>query len=187
MPTFADELRSPRGGQSSDVRYPPRRRLSRGATAWRRLSRGQSLRSWAGEVLRFLGVGGLAYLVDVGVFNLLVYGPGGLLGEPGQMVAAKALSAGVSVLVAWIGNRRWTFRDRRSPRPAHELVGFVAINVLALAVTVGALAIGLRLGVRSAVGVNLAANVVGVGLGTLVRYVGYRYVLFTGDRGGARR
>ena len=54
--------------------------------------------------------------------------------------------------------------------------------------TLATLAVAVHvLGVTSPLGVNLAGNVVGVALGTLVRYTCYRYLVFTGDGGAARR
>lgn len=154
---------------------------------WVRLTRGQSPGAWAAELVRFLGVGGVAYVVDVGLFNLLVYGPGPLHGAPDSVLVAKTISAAAAILVAWLGNRHWTFRAQRGARPGRELVAFVVVNLVALGVTVGTLALALALGVRGAVGVNVAGNIVGIGLGTLVRYVAYRYLVFTGDGGGAPR
>lgn len=154
---------------------------------WRhRLTRGQDARTWAAELVKFAGVGGTAYVVDVGLFNLLAYGPGQVLGD--QLVAAKAISASVSILVAWLGNRLWTFRHGRRRTPAAELAMFVAVNLAAMVVTLATLAFAVHvLGVTSPLGVNLAGNVVGVALGTLVRYTCYRYLVFTGDGGAARR
>lgn len=154
---------------------------------WRdRVTRGQDARTWAAELVKFAGVGGTAYVVDVGLFNLLAYGPGQVLGD--QLVAAKAISASVSVLVAWLGNRLWTFRHGRRRTPVRELVMFAAVNLAAMGVTLATLAFAVHvLGVSSPLGVNLAGNVVGVGLGTLVRYTCYRYLVFTGDGGAAPR
>ncbi len=154
---------------------------------WRqRLTRGQDARAWLAELVKFAGVGGTAYVVDVGLFNLLAYGPGQVLG--GRLVAAKAISASVSILVAWLGNRLWTFRQGRRRRPTGELALFVAVNLVAMGVTLATLAVAVHvLGVTSPLGVNLAGNVVGVALGTLVRYTCYRYLVFTGDGGAARR
>ena len=154
---------------------------------WRqRLTRGQDARAWLAELVKFAGVGGTAYVVDVGLFNLLAYGPGQVLG--GRLVAAKAISASVSILVAWLGNRLWTFRQGRRRRPTGELALFVAVNLVAMGVTLATLAVAVHvLGVTSPLGVNLAGNVVGVALGTLVRYTSYRYLVFSGDGGAARR
>lgn len=40
-----------------------------------------ALRARGLEIARFLSVGGVAFVVDIGVFNLLRFGPGGLLEE----------------------------------------------------------------------------------------------------------
>lgn len=141
----------------------------------------QSFRAWLVELVKFGFVGGLAYVVDTGLFNLLLLGPGQLLGD--HPVAAKIVSASVATVVAWVGNRYWTFpRSRRDSR-GRELAMFVLVNLGGMAVAVLTLAVShYVLGLTSPLADNIAANVVGVGLGTVFRYFCYRYVVFTGGR-----
>lgn len=141
------------------------------------------MRDRLAELLRFGSVGAVAFVVDVSLFNLLCFGPGGLLS--GQPIGAKVVSVSVATVVAWLGNRHWTFAHRRGvagSRPVgHELVGFALVNVAGMGVAVGCLAVShYALGLTSPVADNIAANVVGLGLGTLVRYLGYRRFVFTG-------
>lgn len=135
------------------------------------------------ELARFGSVGALAFVVDVGLFNLLRYGPGELLGH--KPLTAKIVSVAVAVVVAWLGNRHWTYAGRRgapgSRPPAHELLGFAVVNVAGMAVAVVCLAVShYVLGLTSALADNIAANGVGLVLGTAVRYLGYRHLVFTG-------
>ncbi len=144
-----------------------------------RLRRGQSLGAWLAEVLRFCAVGGMAYVVDVGLFNLLRFGPGELLGD--RPLTAKVVSVAVSVLFAWIGNRRWTFAATRRTARRRELTLFVAVNIGGMLIAVGCLAVShYALGLTSPLADNIAANGVGLVLGTAFRYVCYRYLVFTG-------
>ncbi len=143
-----------------------------------RLRRGQDRRTWLTEVFRFGAVGGLAYVVDIGLFNLLRFGPGELLGE--RPLTAKVVSVAVSVLVAWLGNRRWTFSRTRRPERRRELALFTAVNLGGMAIAVGCLAVShYLLGLTSPLADNVAANGVGLVLGTAFRYVCYRYLVFT--------
>lgn len=128
------------------------------------------------EVLKFGTVGTVAFVVDLGLFNLLHYGPHPLLAD--KIVTAKVVSAVVATVVSWIGNRLWTFRDRRTDRPLDELLVFSLVNVVALlipVVTVAFTAYVLR--APEALPANIAA-VVGIGIGTITRYVGYRRFVF---------
>ncbi|EYR62516.1 polysaccharide synthesis protein GtrA [Actinotalea ferrariae CF5-4] len=137
------------------------------------------MRTRALELARFGSVGAVAYVVDVGVFNLLRYGPGGLLED--RPITAKVLSVAVATLVAWLGNRYWTFSTRRTASPRRELVVFGVVNVGGMLVAVACLAFShYVLGLTSPLADNIAANVVGLVLGTAFRYVAYRRLVFTG-------
>lgn len=131
------------------------------------------------ELVRFGSVGALAFVVDAGLFNVLMYGPGEVLGH--KPLTAKVVSASVATLVAWLGNRHWTFPGRRRHAALPELLAFAVVNVVAMAIAVGCLAVSRYLmGLDSPLVDNLAANVVGLGLGTAFRYVAYRRVVFPG-------
>lgn len=132
-----------------------------------------------GELARFGSVGLLAYVVDVGLFNLLRFGPGELLGE--KPLTAKVVSVAVATLVAWVGNRYWTFSRQRSRRRGRELGLFVLVNAGGMGIAVGCLAFShYVLDLTSPLADNVSANVVGLALGTAFRYVMYRRFVFTG-------
>jgi putative flippase GtrA len=134
------------------------------------------------ELGRFGSVGAVAYVVDVGLFNLLRFGPGGLLED--KPLTAKALSVAVATVVAWLGNRYWTFAHRRTADRGRELVGFALVNLGGLAVGLACLGFShYVLGLRSPLADNISANVVGLVLGTAFRYVCYQRLVFTGPAG----
>ncbi len=136
------------------------------------------LRARVVELARFGSVGAVAFVVDMGTFNLLRFGPGGLLDA--KPLTARVIAVVVSTLVAWLGNRLWTFADRRSGQQGRELGLYAAINLLGIGISVGTLAVShYLLGMTGPLADNVA-NVVGVGLGTIVRYLGYRTFVFTG-------
>ena len=138
-----------------------------------------AVRSRVAELARFGSVGAVAYVVDLGLFNLLRFGPGELLFH--KPLTAKVISVAVATLVAWIGNRYWTFSDRKTSSRGRELAGFVVVNVGGLVIGVGCLAFShYVLGFRSPLADNISANVVGLFLGTAFRYVFYRRLVFTG-------
>ena len=131
------------------------------------------------ELMRFGSVGAVAFVVDAGLFNLLMFGPGELLGA--KPLTAKVVSASVATLVAWLGSRYWTFPDRRRRALLPELTGFVLVNAGGMAIAVGCLAVSrYLLGLTSPLADNIAANVVGLVLGTLFRYLAYRGLVFPG-------
>lgn len=138
------------------------------------------------ELVKFGVVGAVAYVVDVTVFNLLRYaGPGLLEGKP---LTAKALSVAVATLVAWMGNRHWTFRRRRRVSARRELVLFLLMNAVGMVIALGCLAVShYVLGLTSPLADNIAANVVGLVLGTAFRFYAYRTWVFSEASGEAPR
>lgn len=130
------------------------------------------------ELMRFGSVGAVAFVVDVGLMNLLRFGPGEILGH--KPLTAKVISVAVATLVSWIGNRYWTFSGRRTANKVRELTGFALVNVGGMLVAVGCLWFShYVLGFTSPLADNIAANVVGLVLGMIFRYLAYRHFVFT--------
>lgn len=131
------------------------------------------------ELARFLSVGGVAFVVDLGLFNLLRFGPGELLGE--KPITARALSIAAATVVSWLGNRHWTFAQQRTAQRGREFTAYAVVNAIGVVLGLGTLAFShYVLGFTTPLADNVA-NVVGVVLGTLVRYVGYKRFVFTAE------
>jgi putative flippase GtrA len=130
------------------------------------------------ELTRFLAVGGVSFVVDLGLFNLLRFGPGELLLH--KPLTAKVLSVAAATLVSWVGNRHWTFADHRTAQRGRELLLYAVINVLGVLIGIATLAFShYTLGLHTPLADNIS-TVLGIALGTIVRYVGYkRYVFIT--------
>jgi putative flippase GtrA len=129
------------------------------------------------ELGKFFSVGALAYVVGVGGFNLLVHLESAPLAS--KPLTASIISGVVSIFVAYLGNRHWTWRDRARSGARREISLFFLINGIALIFNVVCLAISRYvLGFESALADNIAANIIGVGLGTLFRFWSYRTIVF---------
>lgn len=130
------------------------------------------------EALKFGVVGAVAFVVDTGVFNLLLH-VGDSPALDGKPLTAKVFSVGVATLVAWLGNRYWTFRRRRRSSVPRELVLFAVVNVGGLLLALVPLGVSRYvLGLDSPLADNIAANVVGLALGTIFRFLMYRTYVF---------
>jgi putative flippase GtrA len=128
------------------------------------------------EVLTFLSVGGLGYVVDVGAFNVLRSAPGLATADPSF---ARILAVGLAMVVTYLGNRLVTWRGRSSGDRRREIGLFVAFNMVGLALSVVTLVISHDvLGLTSRLADNVSANVIGLGLWTLFRYWSYRRFVF---------
>lgn len=139
-------------------------------------------RTLAAEVFRFLMVGGLGYIVDVGLSNLLVYGFGPF-GIPALMsdspLKAKIISTIASVVVAWLGNRLWTYSDRQVGSNLRGITLFFVVNAIGMVIAV--LPLGVTwylLGLRDPISYNISTNVIGIGLAMVFRFYAYRTWVF---------
>lgn len=133
------------------------------------------------ELLKFGTVGGLGFVVDLGLFNLLQHGPAAVLA--GKPITAKIFSVGIAMLVTWLGNRLWTFAKQRTSTRVKEFIGFVVVNIGGMAIAVLCLWISnYVLGFKSALADNISANGIGLVLGTAFRYFAYKYLVFTGSQ-----
>lgn len=124
-----------------------------------------------------VGLGGL--VIDVGVFNLLrwwypEWGP----------IWPKVISMALAIVANWIGNRYWTFRDERRRELVREGAEFVLVSAVGALIPLACLWLShYVLGYTSQLADNVSANVIGLVLGTLFRFVCYRVWVFHPDRG----
>jgi len=138
-------------------------------------------RALATEILRFLAVGGLGYAVDAGLSNLLVYGLGSL--PPllhDHPVTAKVISTIASILVAWLGNRFWTYGGRTGGNRWRNFLLFWVVNGLGMLIAV--LPLGVTwylLGWRDQLSYNISTNLIGTALALVFRFFAYRTWVFT--------
>ncbi len=134
------------------------------------------------EMVKFGAVGAAAFVVDVAVFNLLRFGLGGGGPLEHKPLSAKVVSTVCATLVAWLGNRLWTFRHRRRTAVHHELALFVLFNGVGMGIAVACLGVShYLLDLRSPLADNISANGVGLVLGTLFRFWSYRTFVFTSE------
>jgi putative flippase GtrA len=130
-------------------------------------------RDLAGQAVRFLVVGAVATVADVALFNLL---HGLAAADP---FLAKSTSTLTGAVIAFVGNRQWSFAHGRGAELRHQVVRFVAVNIAALGVALLPIAVARSLlGLEGLLAMNVAANVVGLGLATCLRFYGYRRWVF---------
>ena len=130
------------------------------------------------ELVSVGGIGPVAFVVDVGGYNLLR-----ATIMPDQVIWAKVVSVAVATLVAWLGHRYVTFRGTRRRTVGRELVLFVVANGGGLLIAAACLYVShYVLGFTSPLADNISGNVVGLILGTAFRYLAYRHVVFAPTR-----
>ncbi|WP_423494744.1 GtrA family protein [Microbacterium esteraromaticum] len=135
------------------------------------------LRRLASVGSRFLIVGGISTLIEIGVFNLLVYA------MDVDVVWAKIIASLVALVNAYIGNREWTFRHRDRRGRVNEMVLFVLVNVactglgallLWVGVETAAVVLGRNAGPVTVNVINLAS----IAIVVVVRFLLYHGLVF---------
>lgn len=136
------------------------------------------------EVISFLAVGGVGYVVDVAAFNYLRSAPVLIGLDPS---VAKTLAVGLAMIVTYVGNRAVTWRGESVRGRHREVALFILFNVIGLGFSVLTLAISHDLlGLTSQWSDNISANVIGLALGTAFRYWSYKRFVFGAPAGPDR-
>ena len=126
------------------------------------------------RIIKFCLVGGMNYLVDVSVFNLLMVS--WLSSHP---LTSKILAAAVATVFSWVVNRQWTFRSQRTDNRLQEFIGFAVVNVLGMVPAVICLGVShYLLGLTSLLADNISANIIGL----ILRFFLYEHLIFTGKK-----
>ena len=127
----------------------------------------------------FLAIGGVAFLVDAAVFNLLAFwvtGHGPLYDQP---VIAKTIAIVLASAVTYVGNRYWTFNDRHLPHRWSRYVLFVLFNLIAIGLQLGCLAFSRYvLQLEGPLPDNISGTLIGQALATVFRYLTYDRFVF---------
>lgn len=124
------------------------------------------------EISTFGAVGFFNLGVDIAVFNLCsqVLDVG--------VLTSKVIAAVVSVTSAYFMHRHWTFAHRVRSGFRREYLLFFLFNAVALAVGLVVIA-GVRYGLdRTDVLALNVANLIGIGIGTLIRFWAYKRFVF---------
>lgn len=125
------------------------------------------------ELAKFGTVGALAYATQLATTNLFWYGVGTheLLGQ--------VLGTLCATIVAFLGNRFWTFRHRARTGLVREYGLFFVCNAVGMGIQVACLGASVYLlGLDGPLARNIAGNVVGVALGSLFRFWSYKHWVF---------
>jgi len=126
------------------------------------------VRGLFGELAKFGTVGALSFLVDIAIFNAVLL----VLDKP---LTAKIISTVFSATNAFLLNRAWSFKHRERTTVRREYGTFFVLNVVGLSISLLCLAVShYVLGFESRLADNIAANGVGLVLGTTFRFWSYR-------------
>jgi putative flippase GtrA len=137
------------------------------------------------EIAKFGLVGVLGLLVDLPIYNWLVFDNPLVFGQGGdgmlhhKPVTAKFISVTAATIATYLGNRHWTWRHRERSGLHREYALFFILNGIGLLIASACLAFSRYvLDLHTPLADNIAANVIGLGLGTLFRFWSYRKWVF---------
>jgi putative flippase GtrA len=132
------------------------------------------------EAFKYGIVGAVALIIDVGIFNLLITSSF-WQSFPNPSITAKVVSSCLAISFAFVGHKFWTFRTRiGNNNTRKQLLLFVFVNFVGLLISVSCLFISRNIfGYTSQLADNISANVIGLILGTLFRFLANRRWVFT--------
>lgn len=88
-------------------------------------------------------------------------------------------------MVNWLGNRSWTFREHRRSDTGREAAEFFVASLIGGGASLLCLVVSRNvLGFTGALADNISANVIGLAVGSAVRFCAYRWWVF-GERGAS--
>lgn len=135
------------------------------------------LRALTRELGKFGTVGGIAFAIDVAIFNVL-------LQSGFETLIAKTVSTVIATTLAFAGNRFWTWRHRAHAHMARQYTVFFVLNAIGLGIGLTCLALShYGLGQLSPVfqtqlADNISGQLVGTAAGSLFRFWSYRRFVF---------
>ena len=133
-----------------------------------------AVRGLIGEIAKFGVVGAINYVLDVGLFNLLV--TSALHDKP---LTAKGISTVIAATSSYFMNRHWTWRHRARSGLFREYGLFIVLSAIALTITLACLAFGeYALGQHSLLARNIWGNVVGVAAAMFFRFWAFKRWVF---------
>ncbi|QDZ16410.1 GtrA family protein [Humibacter ginsenosidimutans] len=135
------------------------------------------------QLIKFGAVGGVGVVVNFVVFNALwltVFNPSRM---PHGPILATISATLVAIVVNWLGNRYWAFAADRQSNTTREGIEFFLASLIGMCVPLVCIGVSRYvLGFHSLLADNIANNVVGLALGTLVRYLLYKFWVYSPRR-----
>lgn len=132
------------------------------------------------QLSKFMLVGGLNFLLDLGVLNLLIVVFG--VSQGLSAVVFKGTAFAVAVTFSFFMNKFWTFGARSTADALQEFVEFFVVALIGLGINLGTFSfvndyIGVRAGLPPATWANIAALSAAV-FGTAWNFVAIKFFVF---------
>lgn len=131
------------------------------------------------EVLQFLSVGGMAFVINSAVTWSLMHS----IFSDGH-AKAKVVAGVIATIFSWIANRMWTFRQKRTGNKTREAIEFGIVNAIGIGVEASCVLFSVYvLHLTSPIASFISGTIIGTALGTIVRYFLYKFWVFSKSKG----
>ena len=132
------------------------------------------------QFTKFLLVGGLNFLIDLGVLNFLIFATD--ISSGFYANTFKAVAFLVAVISSFFWNKFWTFRALSVENTALQFVEFFVVSAIGLGINVGSFAlfndaIGPQAGIDERTWVSVAATGAAA-IGLVWNFLGYKLLVF---------
>lgn len=118
--------------------------------------------------------------VSLVLFNLLVHGYGmGFAPLNDHAVTGYVVANVIGMVISFRGTKDWVFREREAKHADGGITAFVLINLVTMTLPMACLAVSRHVLDRTdPLSDNIAANVIGLGLGFIARFWLFRTTVF---------
>ena len=135
---------------------------------------------WIFQAAKFLLIGALATLVDLGVLNLLIWISGLAAGLPFSIF--KGISFIVATCSKYLGDKLWAFEKMERIGMGKEFSQFFAVTLIGLAINVGAASLivnvaGPQFGLTEKLWANVGA-IIAAFVSAVWNFLSYKFIVF---------
>lgn len=133
------------------------------------------------QLMKFGLVGGFGVVVNVLVFNIL---RATIFSDTSEQVLFATLIATLcAIFTNWIGNRHWAFAHAKQKNATREGFEFFLVSLIGTLIPLASVGFArYGLGTTSILADNIANLGIGLPLGTIFRFIFYRYWVFSAQR-----
>lgn len=130
------------------------------------------------QLSKFALVGGLNFLIDLGVLNLLIAATGTATGF--WVIIFKAISFLIAVISSFLWNKFWTFGSLGTDAASRQFFGFLVVSTIGLLINDGSFATFNAFGPGSFDAKTWASisAALASGVGLIWNFIGYKFLVF---------
>lgn len=132
------------------------------------------------QAAKFILVGTLNTLIDLGVLNLLIFTSG--ISSGFGYSAFKGISFIAAVINSYFLNKFWTFKALKTERAKEEFAQFFIVSMIGFGINVGVASlvvnmIGAQFGITPKIWANIGA-ITATLVGMTWNFLGYKFIVF---------